>query len=1114
MSSKKGKSGSSKRSQQMPKLDKLVVEPRPKPLASSPQIVENTLKEFHDYLKFIQDKLQQQQERQERRFLRRQQEATTREGDGEDESVISWNAGVDDTATATSGSQAPHNQLLWTYERDTKRYLQRLDQFRRVLMEQIDRFPLHSKAGREILQAIQSAAKRSSQLQIAADVSMHVRQMKLYVSRLLQEIQLVDLDALIATMQHNQRAGEQMAGEEVILLCGATRAGKTTTLHFLAGSTLEEVEVEGFFHLHPTAVADSAVANYKTTVGDSSDNKNNQSVATGTGHLQTARIRMAAGEDNNPRTVVVCDTPGLGQHDPQTQTVEWEIANGLGMVRAIHRAKTVKLAWVINREEVRIRERFFTNTSATGGGAAGLEGETVASMKRLLSKSPELDLGPFNYLFTRYEAKHRDCLCRQFSVMSKNYGNHNNQNEPTTTASTTGYSTTGDGTNSSVGFYPTSIIGDGDHTTVKATPPTPAEQQQQRDAERDTRLMKKVLEDIVKKTTPKANIVLPLQDDPKEFLQELWESCRTIHDPKKFFVPFVSYPALKKLQLQLRITLSDLRTSLVEEDQTTAVYRLRQLQALAGVLPEAKDCANLGVEAVKKHMTGLRSRVLASMERKDYSMAIHRAQQLVTLSDVLPEAKTYGTITHDAVLMLRDLMSALQQTDYKTCLDRMGRLSELAREFPEANKCAYFALKASIQHVTDFREKVIKLVDSALEAQDVKKFTSLLETLGTTLGHVVASEPLLLLCVKEDYVGLDKQEHRAMQQLSFCTSEAFCIDQVQRLTDRLRQDIPNFQAKSLNMEDLLKKKDIVLVALERLKIVSVVLIKSPAGARADSLYHQAFKSFHDLVSGILTDAEAKYKSTWTDLDVLGRKVWFVAVLLQGPLKNKPYTARKELIRIEDLERRVLKLMLRLEIEVTRSIERLKNFKFPDTTKANFMRHSSTPDFGISELKAPRFLLISVAKNARIRKLLPSKLDVLEMNVCIAMFDHALLSFWKRVVARLEQDYAVIVAMQKVQKDPQDILLIARQLRTDIARVEKEFLGICGWSDDITAESESDLKRLIAVRDCVQMGVTKMEETAQKLSVTGMNSLFACGNLNSVDGANRLLCSTRPKASPE
>jgi hypothetical protein len=157
----------------------------------------------------------------------------------------------------------------------------------------------------------------------------------------------------------------------------------------------------------------------------------------------------------------------------------------------------------------------------------------------------------------------------------------------------------------------------------------------------------------------------------------------------------------------------------------------------------------------------------------------------------------------------------------------------------------------------------------------------------------------------------------------------------------------------------------------------------------------------------------------------------------------------------------------------------------------------------------------VAKNARIRKLLPSKLDVLEVNVCIAMFDHALLAFWKKVVMRLEQDYAIIVAMQKVQKGPSEILEIAKQLRNDIAKVEQEFLGVCGWSDDITNESEADLKRLIAVRDCVQVGVAKMEEIA-KHKGRGM-SFFACGNLGNVsadDATSRYLCTGRPQAAPE
>jgi len=1059
---------------------------------SSPQIVENTLKEFYDYLKSLKERLQLQQQ-QEQQQQHQHREATDAGIAGTCTTAASDDDTFGDYSLRRNGhfqQPQPHDNnndneqvpLTWT-ERHTQQYLKNLERFQKVLVEQIDRFPLHSQAGRDILEAVQSAATRgagsllqgpnsykntddhdklhnklTNQSNHVAAVLRHVSQMVIYVSRLLQEIQLVDLDKLIYFMQHNQRAGDVMAGKDVILLCGAARSGKTTTMHYMAGSKLEEIEVDGFFHLQPSAVRKADMAHCKTSANDRDPVTN---------HLQTTEVTFG---ENMQHSVVICDTPGLGNDFSSSLnagSVELDIANGLGMIRAIHRARTVKPVFVINREEVRVRERF-----------SALDGDTVACIARLVAKNSEIDLGPLNYVFTKYEEKHRDCLCKQFTVMkhyhkkNMNTGKYNPTNE--------------DGTAST-----------GTRITTK-----------------DGKFMKRVLDDIVKKTTPSANIVLPLKEDPVDFLEKLWKEARTVIDPQRFFVPFVSFPALKKLQLQLRITLSDLRTSLVEEDQSTAVYRLRQLQNLAQVLPEARDCAKLGTEAIQKHMTSLRTRVMASIERKDYSMAIHRAQQLVRLSEVIPEAKTYGTVTHDAVVMLRDLIHALQSNDYKTCQDRMTKLTELAREFPEANKCAHFALKASIQHVTEFRERVIKTLDNIIhESKDVTHFTSMLKKMQTEMNNVVTSEPLLLSCVNEDFSGLEKQDVRAMQQVSQCTSEAFCIDQVQRLTDHLKKDLPDFKAKTLDMDDLLKRKDAFLASLEKLKIVSVELRQSPAGARAESIYHLAFKNFHDLVSSVITDAENKYKSAWTDLDVFGRKVWFVALLLQGPLKNKPHTARREHTKIEDLERRVLKVMLRLEIEVKRAMDRLKNFKFPECTKV-VLKQSAIPDFGFSELKAPRFLLISVAKSPRIQKLLPSKVDVLEINVCIAMFDHALLNFWKKVVIRLEQDYAVIVAMQKVQKDPQEILKIAKLLRADIGRVEKEFLEVCGWSDDITTESESDLKRLIAVRDCVQAGVVKLEEMSTTRG-QAMNFFYCGGNALShvAEGAApSYIC--RAKAAPE
>lgn len=1065
--------------------------PATKTTSSSPQIVENTLKDFHTYLQDIKENLhlQQQQERkifrqqqqrrkeiQERQALKLEQHYQQQDDNRNDDDTLgtcgdySWYKQQPSNHCFTNNNRDNSDQAILTFwtETDTSRYIRRLEAFHKVVVEQIDRFPLQSQAGRDILQTMQGAVARCTSggslrhSQSVALVLRHVSQMTIAVSQLLQEIQLVDLDKLIYLMKHNQQAGMAMHNKDVILLCGAARSGKTTTLHYMAGSKLEEVEVEGFFHLQPTRVQQAALAHYKTACSD------RQPV---TNHLQTATIRIqdavtskSGGKKGSQREVVLCDTPGLGNGASLSDTsVELDIASGLGMIRSLHRAKSIKPVFVLSRDEVRVRERF-----------SAFDGETVACISRLLSKSQDLDLSPLNYVFTKYEEKHRDCLCKQFSVMGKNHMMNNSD------ALSSSHSGEDDTVNND-----TSVA-------------------------RNDRLMDKVLNDIAKKTTPNANIVLPLQGKHEEFVQHLWDTSHTVEDPAKFFVPFVSFAALKKLQLQLRITLSDLRTSLVEEDHVTAVYRLRQLQDLASVLPEAKDCANLGEEAVKKHMETIRDRVMASIERKDTSMAIHRSHQLVILSEVLPEAKAYGSVTYDSVMMLRDLNQALQSVDYKSSHDCMTKLLELSREFPEASKCSHFALKASVRHVDDFRGNVAKLVSSILrEKTETQQFTSLMRKLGTEMTNVVHSEPLLSLCINGHFEGADKDDVILLSQLAQSTSEDFCIAQVQRLTDHMKQDLPNFRLEDIDMQALLKEKESFFTSIEHLKIISVELRASPTAARAESIYNLAFQDFHDFVSLILKDAEDRYRSAWTDLDVFGLKLFSVAVLMQGPLKNKPHTKCREHFKIEELERRVLKLMLRLEIEITRSMHQLKTFQFPDCDR--IMLKTSTaaaPGFGIAEMKAPRFLLLAVAKNARIRKMLPRKVDTLEINVCIAMFDHALLNFWKKVVIRLEQDYAVVVAMQKVNKNPAEILPIAKMLRADINRVEEEFLNVCGWSDDITNESESDLKRLIAVRDCVQTGVAKLEVMINS-RIRGMG-LFTCAELNNV--SDTYFC--KPNAPPQ
>jgi len=1020
----------------------------------SPQIVENTLKEFREYLKLCKESLQLQQQHEHQQSHRQEHHQPSDDDTYATCGDYSWykhqpqtgnetNNQVDILDNNKEATARDVSTTVWDASH-TKEYLKRLSKFHFTLVEQIDRFPLQSQAGRDVLTAIQSAATRGTRNLFNSSsivpILRHVSQMAIYVSKLLSEIQLVDLDRLILLMKLNKEAGEAMTGKDVILLCGAARSGKTTTLHYMAGSTLKEVEVEGFFHLQPTRVKQSALKNYKTACSD------REPV---TDHLQTASVDVGGQE------VVICDTPGLG-NDVNESTVELDIANGLGMVRAFHQAKSIRPVVVLSRDEVQVRERFSSD-----------DGDSVACISRLLGKSREFDLAPLNYVFTKYESKHQGCLHKQFLYMLQNH------------------------------YKKDSVSGKSDELSIQGVGLQEQESKTQAPMfPREIKMTAKILEDIAAKVTPAANIVLPLEGKYEKFVQNLWNNTHSVKDPAAYFVPFVDFASLKKLQLQLRVTLSDLRTSLVEDDPATAVYRLRQLEQLAEVLPEAKDCATLGEQAVKKHLDSLWEKTMASLERKNTSMALSRAQQMVNIAKALPEVKTYAAVTYNAVVLLKELNTALSINDPKQSNESMKQLTSIANEYPEANKCAIFALKASMQHITAARDNTTSLVGAIHRDNiDIQEFISLVKKLHEEMCNIIQFEPLLLSCVKGNFTGLESEDTRCRNKVAERTSEAFCIDEIQRLTDALKLDLPDFKTETVDMDELLKRKEKFLSSLERLKVISIYLKESPAGARAESIYHQAFQDFHDFISSLIKEAEDNYKSNWTDLNVFGEKTWLVAILLQGPLKNRPHTKRREHIKVEALERRVLKLMLRFEIEINRSMDQLKTFKFPEYNYVRMNHSHLIPEFGISEMKAPRFLLISVAKNARIQKMLPTPVDILEINVCVHMFDHALLNFWKKAIIRIEQDYAVIVAMQKLKKEPQEILKIAHVLQSDITRIEKEFLDVCGWSDDLTSESQADLKRLLSVRDCVHTGVSRLEELVKSYS----RGFFACGGLDNVSG---------------
>ena len=122
--------------------------------------------------------------------------------------------------------------------------------------------------------------------------------------------------------------------KDIILLLGNTGVGKSTLMHYLAGSKMRPTKVNGIPHLVPEEVM-SGLEDVKFSC-------TSRSVTTG---IHAITMNM------NGETYIVCDTAGFGD----TRAVEDDIASGIVMINAIRTARSVKLALVMGAETRLIR---------------------------------------------------------------------------------------------------------------------------------------------------------------------------------------------------------------------------------------------------------------------------------------------------------------------------------------------------------------------------------------------------------------------------------------------------------------------------------------------------------------------------------------------------------------------------------------------------------------------------------------------------------------------------------------------------------------------------------------------------------------------------------------
>jgi len=841
--------------------------PKMPPKLSS--IVEQILKDFLSYLYGVKKKFK---------------EFSGEEGDG----------GPDWGKTAILDNRSyhpPQHYLPWTHS-EAHKHKDHLKYYGRALGDQMHRIPKDNKIVKGILESIKSSIREGIQGG-GPYFHLHVSFLVASVSKLLHIVQPVDLEKLIELMKHNRQAGDSMDGKDVILLLGSVGSGKTTTLQFLSGTSFTEVEVDGFFHLQPTGFTDPSVEGYETSCGREAVTKS----------IQTAQVNL------DGANVVLCDTPGFGEDEG----VEENIANGLGIVRALHRARSVRPVLILSREGMGDRFSAFS--------------ETLSSVTRLIGNAESVDLRPFNYVFTKYEQRHRSCMCRQFILIRK----------------------------------------------------------RPRAEEEGKVMFKAFVEDIIQKTTPEANIALPMENNRRSLLRGLLKDDLKVSDPRVYFVPFVSDSALRKLKLQLQITLRDIMTALVEEDYGLAAYRMEQLSNLATVLPEAGECAQLGLEASLRHIGVTR-----------------------------------------------------------------GRICQISEKL-----------------------QVVKIH---------KQFTQLLGSLRLEIKKVIAEETLRRIC--EDF----ETNFRVEKKKAPLASEIFCFQQVQKLLQFVNQDIPEFDPAFLNTEALMRRRGSFLTGVVRLKEMSEIVVGIPGDRVVVSTYKRAFHRFYTFVDCVLSEAERNFHTSPKDLHGFERQAWFLAVLIQGFL-NKPNTGSGEHIKMEDLENRRLKLMLRLEIKISDTMELIENTKFPDGGEEE-PKPDCLPLVKLSGLRGPRQLLLCVSQLPRLCKFLPSKIDKSEVEKTIAMLDKKITAFLGRTVNKAESIFNRLDGTRS-EKDITAAIEGAITMRRDLQTVISEFSVVRRWSDEIEEATEDHWNRILIVQEAVEESIITMEES---LASQGLG--FSCGVLPS------------------
>ena len=208
--------------------------------------------------------------------------------------------------------------------------------------------------------------------------------------KILKKIRPMDLCELFRLVDKANNAAVLIKDKKIIFLLGFTGSGKSTMIHFLAGSKMAQVLANGYYHIVPTEIKNHDLEQVKTSLKMTSETR----------YITPVTVNFSDVNGLNDGSVVLCDSPGFGD----TEGAEVDIANGVGIIQAIKGCKSVKPVVLFSYKRI------------------GDKCEGVKTLVHLLAgfmPSIKDHMSAFSYVFTKYPDQERKTISETLTAVYK-----------------------------------------------------------------------------------------------------------------------------------------------------------------------------------------------------------------------------------------------------------------------------------------------------------------------------------------------------------------------------------------------------------------------------------------------------------------------------------------------------------------------------------------------------------------------------------------------------------------------------------------------------------------------------------------------------------------------